>query len=122
MILNDDELHYARTFDELRSIIYNAKGNDLWTTNHVLDLLDVESMLNEAEEQVREDVKLFSEAIKPIIYYLLNNLGSGKVNLPDIKEIVREQEKENLQYIENKPIHWLFYEVLGYIDSSIIQE
>lgn len=122
MFLNDDELRCAHTFDELCSIIYNAKDNDRWTTNHVLDLLDIESMLNDVEEQVQDDVKLFSEAIKPIIYYLLNNLDSGKVNLPDIKEIVREQEKENLRYIENKPIHWLFYEVLGHIDGSTIQK
>ena len=120
MILNDDELHYARTFDELRDIIYKTKGNNLWTTNHVLDLMDIESMLADIADQVREDAKLFLTAIKPVIDYLVDKLDYDKVKLADIKEIVREQEKENLQYIENQlSIRWLFYEVLGLIDVNM---
>lgn len=120
MILNDDELRYARTFDDLRDIIYYARDNDRWTTNHVLDLIDIESMLADEAEQVREDAKLFSAAIKPIIDYCLDNIDYNKVNPDGVKEIVREQEKDNLKYIEHQTLHWLFYEILGHIENKLI--
>lgn len=119
MILNDDELHYAHTFDELRDIICRTKGNNLWTTNHVLDLMDIESMLADIEDQVREDAKLFLIAIKPIIEYITAKLDYDNISFARFKEIVREQEKENLQYIENKSIRFLFYEVLGLIEVNM---